>query len=252
MLTIFPVWFFINKPLPPALQICTNIFRTLPPSDNPDFDPEEDEPTLEASWPHIQVRIRLFSLSVLITLLDYITVCCSSYKVNISIYFLIFFYLPAGLWVSPTLSRESRLPAQHCKALHWSEICSAGKSLFFKTFIMTTKGVLWHLQGCNYRLLDYYFTDFPKNKINYFTIIEGWETQKIFTFKKLQPLSLCHFAWKITQTINRLMAATLDSSHRLLQMVGRMRRISNVVNTVITSTLWCVLGVQQWLEFKND
>ncbi|XP_031437024.1 serine/threonine-protein phosphatase 2A 56 kDa regulatory subunit alpha isoform [Clupea harengus] len=38
-----------------AHMICTNIFRTLPPSDNPDFDPEEDEPTLEASWPHIQL-----------------------------------------------------------------------------------------------------------------------------------------------------------------------------------------------------
>uniref|UniRef100_A0AAZ3PDF0 Serine/threonine protein phosphatase 2A regulatory subunit n=1 Tax=Oncorhynchus tshawytscha TaxID=74940 RepID=A0AAZ3PDF0_ONCTS len=36
-------------------MICTNIFRTLPPSENPDFDPEEDEPTLEASWPHIQL-----------------------------------------------------------------------------------------------------------------------------------------------------------------------------------------------------
>uniref|UniRef100_A0A674EU37 Serine/threonine protein phosphatase 2A regulatory subunit n=1 Tax=Salmo trutta TaxID=8032 RepID=A0A674EU37_SALTR len=36
-------------------MICTNILRTLPPSDNPDFDPEEDEPTLEASWPHIQL-----------------------------------------------------------------------------------------------------------------------------------------------------------------------------------------------------
>ncbi|KAJ8355592.1 hypothetical protein SKAU_G00183860 [Synaphobranchus kaupii] len=38
-----------------GLDITTNIFRTLPPSDNPDFDPEEDEPTLEASWPHIQL-----------------------------------------------------------------------------------------------------------------------------------------------------------------------------------------------------
>ncbi|KAG7509452.1 serine serine/threonine-protein phosphatase 2A 56 kDa regulatory subunit alpha isoform isoform X1 [Solea senegalensis] len=36
-------------------MICTNIFRTLPPSENPDFDPEEDEPTLEAAWPHIQL-----------------------------------------------------------------------------------------------------------------------------------------------------------------------------------------------------
>ncbi|CAL9691856.1 unnamed protein product [Knipowitschia caucasica] len=36
-------------------MICTNLFRTLPPSENPDFDPEEDEPTLEASWPHMQL-----------------------------------------------------------------------------------------------------------------------------------------------------------------------------------------------------
>ncbi|XP_034017611.1 serine/threonine-protein phosphatase 2A 56 kDa regulatory subunit alpha isoform isoform X1 [Thalassophryne amazonica] len=36
-------------------MISTNVFRTLPPSDNPDFDPEEDEPTLEAAWPHIQL-----------------------------------------------------------------------------------------------------------------------------------------------------------------------------------------------------
>ena len=38
------------------LQIACNLFRTLPPSDNPDFDPEEDDPTLEASWPHLTVR----------------------------------------------------------------------------------------------------------------------------------------------------------------------------------------------------
>jgi hypothetical protein len=37
------------------LQISANLFRTLPPSENPDFDPEEDDPTLEASWPHLQV-----------------------------------------------------------------------------------------------------------------------------------------------------------------------------------------------------
>uniref|UniRef100_A0AAY4ERF3 Serine/threonine protein phosphatase 2A regulatory subunit n=1 Tax=Denticeps clupeoides TaxID=299321 RepID=A0AAY4ERF3_9TELE len=36
-------------------MVGTNIFRTLPPSENPDFDPEEDEPTLEASWPHTQL-----------------------------------------------------------------------------------------------------------------------------------------------------------------------------------------------------
>ncbi|KAK3516872.1 hypothetical protein QTP70_028188 [Hemibagrus guttatus] len=41
-------------------MISTNIFRTLPPSDNPDFDPEEDEPTLEASWPHMQLVYEFF------------------------------------------------------------------------------------------------------------------------------------------------------------------------------------------------
>ncbi|VEL10437.1 unnamed protein product [Protopolystoma xenopodis] len=34
-------------------MIACNIFRTLPPSDNPDFDPEEDDPVLEAAWPHL-------------------------------------------------------------------------------------------------------------------------------------------------------------------------------------------------------
>lgn len=37
-----------------------NLFRTLPPSSNPsgaEFDPEEDEPTLEAAWPHLQVCV---------------------------------------------------------------------------------------------------------------------------------------------------------------------------------------------------
>nr|ABY50094.1 protein phosphatase 2A regulatory subunit B' alpha isoform [Carassius auratus] len=41
-------------------MVSTNIFRTLPPSDNPDFDPEEDEPTLEASWPHMQLVCEFF------------------------------------------------------------------------------------------------------------------------------------------------------------------------------------------------
>ncbi len=38
-------------------QVSYNIFRTLPPSDSNEFDPEEDEPTLEASWPHLQVCV---------------------------------------------------------------------------------------------------------------------------------------------------------------------------------------------------
>ena len=42
-----------------------NVFRTLPPPSNPsgaEFDPEEDEPTLEASWPHLQVCASVYSL----------------------------------------------------------------------------------------------------------------------------------------------------------------------------------------------
>ena len=40
-----------------------NLFRTLPPSSNPngaEFDPEEDEPTLEAAWPHLQLVYEFF------------------------------------------------------------------------------------------------------------------------------------------------------------------------------------------------
>lgn len=40
--------------------VACNIFRTLPPSENPDFDPEEDDPTLEASWPHLQIVYEFF------------------------------------------------------------------------------------------------------------------------------------------------------------------------------------------------
>lgn len=41
-------------------MIACNLFRTLPPSENPDFDPEEDDPTLEASWPHLQLVYEFF------------------------------------------------------------------------------------------------------------------------------------------------------------------------------------------------
>jgi len=36
-------------------QVRVNAFRTLPPNMNPEFDPDEDEPPLEASWPHLEV-----------------------------------------------------------------------------------------------------------------------------------------------------------------------------------------------------
>uniref|UniRef100_A0A8C2HEG0 Serine/threonine protein phosphatase 2A regulatory subunit n=1 Tax=Cyprinus carpio TaxID=7962 RepID=A0A8C2HEG0_CYPCA len=41
-------------------MVSCNIFRTLPPSDSNEFDPEEDEPTLEASWPHLQLIYEFF------------------------------------------------------------------------------------------------------------------------------------------------------------------------------------------------
>ena len=40
-----------------------NVFRTLPPTSNPngaEFDPEEDEPALEVSWPHLQLVYDFF------------------------------------------------------------------------------------------------------------------------------------------------------------------------------------------------
>lgn len=49
---------------PEAVQMFTvNLFRTLPPPSNPmgaEFDPEEDEPTLEAAWPHLQLVYDFF------------------------------------------------------------------------------------------------------------------------------------------------------------------------------------------------
>ncbi|XP_019869337.2 serine/threonine-protein phosphatase 2A 56 kDa regulatory subunit gamma isoform isoform X2 [Aethina tumida] len=44
-------------------MFAVNLFRTLPPSSNPngaEFDPEEDEPTLEAAWPHLHLVYELF------------------------------------------------------------------------------------------------------------------------------------------------------------------------------------------------
>nr|XP_034326304.1 serine/threonine-protein phosphatase 2A 56 kDa regulatory subunit delta isoform-like isoform X9 [Crassostrea gigas]XP_034327046.1 serine/threonine-protein phosphatase 2A 56 kDa regulatory subunit delta isoform isoform X9 [Crassostrea gigas] len=49
---------------PEAIQMFScNLFRALPPSSNPsgaEFDPEEDEPTLEAAWPHLQLVYEFF------------------------------------------------------------------------------------------------------------------------------------------------------------------------------------------------
>jgi serine/threonine-protein phosphatase 2A regulatory subunit B' len=44
-----------------VFMLSQNLFRTLPPSRSHDvdnFDPEEEEPTLEPAWPHLQVADR--------------------------------------------------------------------------------------------------------------------------------------------------------------------------------------------------
>uniref|UniRef100_A0AAY4A975 Serine/threonine protein phosphatase 2A regulatory subunit n=1 Tax=Denticeps clupeoides TaxID=299321 RepID=A0AAY4A975_9TELE len=51
----------IEPVYPEAIKmISVNIFRTLPPTENAEFDPEEDEPTLEAAWPHLQLVYEFF------------------------------------------------------------------------------------------------------------------------------------------------------------------------------------------------
>lgn len=40
-------------------MLSANLFRALPPSrgaDQDNYDPDEEEPTLEPTWPHLQVR----------------------------------------------------------------------------------------------------------------------------------------------------------------------------------------------------
>ncbi|OQV21582.1 Serine/threonine-protein phosphatase 2A 56 kDa regulatory subunit epsilon isoform [Hypsibius exemplaris] len=41
-------------------MVGNNLFRVLPPADTPDYDPEEDDPSLEASWPHLQIVYEFF------------------------------------------------------------------------------------------------------------------------------------------------------------------------------------------------
>ena len=40
-------------------MLSANLFRALPPSrgaDQENYDPDEEEPTLEPTWPHLQVH----------------------------------------------------------------------------------------------------------------------------------------------------------------------------------------------------
>lgn len=55
----------IAEPIYPetARMFAVNGFRALPPTQNPsgaEYDPEEDEPTLEAAWPHLQIVYEFF------------------------------------------------------------------------------------------------------------------------------------------------------------------------------------------------
>lgn len=52
----------LTEPAYPEIikMVATNLFRTLPPSCSPDFDPEEDDPMLEASWPHLHLVYEFF------------------------------------------------------------------------------------------------------------------------------------------------------------------------------------------------
>ena len=46
---------FTEALMPDVIEMVrVNLFRTLPPQTE-DFDPEEDEPTMEPAWPHLQV-----------------------------------------------------------------------------------------------------------------------------------------------------------------------------------------------------
>uniref|UniRef100_A0A9J2P6T0 Serine/threonine protein phosphatase 2A regulatory subunit n=1 Tax=Ascaris lumbricoides TaxID=6252 RepID=A0A9J2P6T0_ASCLU len=55
----------ITEPIYPEVvnMLAANLFRVLSPPSNPvgaEFDPDEDEPTLEAAWPHLQLVYEFF------------------------------------------------------------------------------------------------------------------------------------------------------------------------------------------------
>jgi len=53
-------WYSEDVMTPILLMISSNIFRSLPPPIYPDFDPEEDEPNFDPSWPHLQYVYEFF------------------------------------------------------------------------------------------------------------------------------------------------------------------------------------------------
>ena len=114
-------------------QFAVNMFRTLPPSSNPtgaEFDPEEDEPTLEAAWPHLQVRTHTRTHVNEHTLFHTSDVYTSA---PLS---------PARLRVLPPVSRVSRLSTKCSQEVYRPEICNAGKHGSFLTGSKATWDVM--------------------------------------------------------------------------------------------------------------
>lgn len=65
----------------------------------------------------------------------------------------VFFFLPAGLRISPAFPWKSRLPAQHCKEIHWSEICPAGEgclctSVYLNYYLFNSVTLFTHCYSC--------------------------------------------------------------------------------------------------------
>lgn len=106
-------------------QFAVNMFRTLPPSSNPtgaEFDPEEDEPTLEAAWPHLQVHTHLHTRTetwVLILYCKLMTVYQSLLTSSL--------LSSACLWILPTVLRVTWLSTKHSQKVYWPEVCNAGE-----------------------------------------------------------------------------------------------------------------------------
>lgn len=45
-------------------MFATNAFRSLPPNENPEFDPEEDEHKFEPAWPHLHLAYEILLRSI--------------------------------------------------------------------------------------------------------------------------------------------------------------------------------------------
>uniref|UniRef100_A0A1I7XV88 Serine/threonine protein phosphatase 2A regulatory subunit n=1 Tax=Heterorhabditis bacteriophora TaxID=37862 RepID=A0A1I7XV88_HETBA len=102
-----------------------NLFRPLSPPTNPvgaEFDPDEDEPTLEAAWPHLQV-CKLFCLSI----------ACMSFIINFIIAKSLSMYHPQLAYcVVQFLEKDPSLtePVIHGLLKFWPKIHSPKEVMF--------------------------------------------------------------------------------------------------------------------------